>query len=527
MFPNLLKCINIKDKKLVQDIIILSVAYFFVHGYMLVLTGTFHDDWLSFFRDILTKNMEGYESGRPYYSFVIEMVWLLPGYGYRVLSFITYWLTYIFIFCSFCNLKIIETRKAKYIALICMSAPINDARVLLANYPYALGMLLFWIACYILTKKIEDIFKLNARIVVLGIFFMSFSLNSNLVFYCIVLIYLVIKIKKIYKIIDFIILPVLFYILNRIFFPVYGAYVGYNKVTFDKLVWGIKHLPQVVVETFITLLNVVSDRNVYVWLAVLISVIIIFGLFLINRKLRFYENNSEKTNNNQFAGKTDVLITIVGIIALVAGAFPYVVVRQVPNLQFTGIQGRDSMLLGLGISMIIVGCCHEKIRLFVTIFLVLIGFFHFETWYLNYQREWYIQLAYQNEIANIDDIKKGGNYLVSCEPDSTIGDRRFYTWTGNTVVATGRQNVFMLNGEKDADILSDYNIMNSILTHYPMYSEYLWDHESIDGKITMHTDITLSKTIRIKAYELFNSSKYDEEINKIVTIEYYEIEKMQ
>ena len=85
---------RIKNNKWLRDLLLISIVCLLIHGSMLILTGTFHDDWLSFFHDARTKLMEGYESGRPYYSLIIMMIWNLPGYGYRILAFLTYWAAY-------------------------------------------------------------------------------------------------------------------------------------------------------------------------------------------------------------------------------------------------------------------------------------------------------------------------------------------------------------------------------------------------------------------------------------------------
>ena len=121
----------LREKAWLRDVIIISVIYILIHGFILILTGTFHDDWLSFFKETVTKDMEGFESGRPYYSFVIEAVWNLPGYGYRILAFITYWISYFLIYASFCRITFVRRSEVVLITLICMAALVNDAGGLL------------------------------------------------------------------------------------------------------------------------------------------------------------------------------------------------------------------------------------------------------------------------------------------------------------------------------------------------------------------------------------------------------------
>ena len=166
-------------------------------------------------------------------------------------------------------------------------------------------------------------------------------------------------------------------------------------------------------------------------------------------------------------------------------------IRQSSVIAFSGIQGRDSIQIGLGIALVLMGVTKKKTRTFFVTLIVVAGMFHFCTCYLNYQTEWYRQVVFQKRIADVPEIKNGGNYVVTCSQTSTVGDRRFYTWSGNTAAATGRMNTFMLNGQNDMDLLKNEEAMQSILVHYPMYKDYVYNTE-IEGNIEY--EIKLSNT---------------------------------
>ncbi len=513
----------LREKTWLRDIIIISITYILIHGFMLILTGTFHDDWLSFFKDTVTKDMEGLESGRPYYSFVIEVVWNLPGYGYRILAFITYWISYLLIYATFYRITCNHRSEAVLITLICMAVPVNDARVLLANYPYGLGMMLFYAGLCLLAGNIRKLQMVPIRAVILGLFFLSFTLNSNLVLYGVVILYLMVvfKIRYIYKYLDFIFLPVAFYLLNHQLFPVYGAYANYNVVTIDKLKWAVLSIPVILADTLVTFIKLICPNNTRCWITIFISLIALMtGRSVL--KLFFDKSNAETiypVEDEKTLGSRS-LAFLFGIVTLIAGVFPYAVVRQDTHIAFTGIQGRDSIQAGLGLALMLIGGVNKKIRAGVVAFILVAGVFHFNTWYLNYQMEWYRQLFFQNEIEKIEDIKKGGNYLVKCVPESIVGDRRFYTWSGNTSAATGRKNVFALNGNGDKWILSDSKHMKSILSHYPMYTDYIDDHSWIDGEVELSVDMSRKDALALKALEMFDHHEFERRISTIGESQY-------
>lgn len=516
----------IDSRSWIKDLIYISVVMFFLHGFIMVLTGTFHDDWLSLFQDAATKDMEGFESGRPYYSLIIKIIWNLPGYSYRILIYFTYWLSYLFTYGMFYSINELRRQDALMITIITMAAPINDARVLLANFPYALGMLFFFVAAFVLVRYMDKLDNLLVRLGTLCLFFLSFTLNSNLVLYAVVLLYLVMRKRwRIYKYVDFFLIPFIFYFLNIKLFPVYGAYKDYNVVTWDRVKWALTNLPEIFSNTIISVVRLLAGSHAITWIALGITIAVLLSRYLyrkggLNGFLDTKENAVSRDGITQSMSHCSVLICLFGILLLVAGVFPYAVIRQNPVIQMVGIAGRDSINIGLGIALICYGGVNRRLRTGFIVFFVVAAFLHLNSYYLSYQTEWYRQLAFQRKIVNIADIQNGGNFIVNCTPKSMVNDRRFYTWSGNTAVATGKRNVFMLNGQKDASILKKAAVMNMVLSHYPMYKDYRFDHSTVDGTVVYSAEISRSKTVILKIYEAFNRVRFDNEINSIGTLKY-------
>lgn len=518
----------INSRPWLKDLIYISVIMFFLHGFILFLTGTFHDDWLSLFKDIATKDMEGFESGRPYYSFIIKLIWGLPGYSYRILIYITYWLSYLFIYGMLFNINELSRRDVFLITIITMAAPINDARVLLANYPYALGMLCFFAATFVLVRYMETLDSLPVRLGALCLFFLSFTLNSNLVLYAVVLLYIVMRKRwNTYKYIDFFLIPFVFYFLNKKLFPVYGAYKDYNVVTWNRVKWVLLNLPEIFANSITSVIKLLIGNAVSSWVVVG-STIVILTVCYLYRKYRLNEFFNKKECEGVEVGSTHIaqvnfsndLIFLFGVLFLITAIFPYAVIRQNPVIQMVGIAGRDSINIGLGIALLCYGGINRRLHNGFIVFFVLAAFLHLNSYYLSYQTEWYRQLAFQKKVASVEDIQNGGNFIVNCTPKSMVNDRRFYTWSGNTAVATGKRNVFMLNGQKDASILKNATTMNTILSHYPMYKDYRYNHSSIDGTVVYSADISRKKTFLLKMYEIFNRECFEKEIDLIGTLNY-------
>lgn len=146
--------------------------------------------------------------------------------------------------------------EALYLSLLYTVFPINDARVLLATFPYSVGWLSFFIGLYmfVLWWKDKSRKRLLLRIVTLIFFLHSFILNSLLVYYAIVLLYIfcmeyiynrrIMKATaRMFKYMDFILLPIVYFVGKQLLFPAYGRYENYNSVTLSKVLSAVHRLP--------------------------------------------------------------------------------------------------------------------------------------------------------------------------------------------------------------------------------------------------------------------------------------------
>ena len=212
-----MKVTNISNKPILS----ISIVYLLSHGFLLFITGRWWDDWCLWG---VTKNQLvewSMEMGRPE---TIPVNWLLhslPEGSYRILVFFLFYFSYIFFYKILYIGINLSKRDSLSIALLCVVLPMNDARALECVFPYSLGVFLFLSAFYLLVLLFSNKRrKTYLRIIIHVLFFASFILNSNLVMYATVLIFILYKEKTIHSYLryaDFVCIPLLFFAIKTFF----------------------------------------------------------------------------------------------------------------------------------------------------------------------------------------------------------------------------------------------------------------------------------------------------------------------
>ncbi len=114
--------------------------------------------------------------------------------------------------------------------------------------PYGVFYACFFYSILVLTEYMDGKKTLFLwRIFIWALFFISFYVNSLLLFYSIVLLYIIYKLQEdnhtlisslllkrcVMKYGDFIVLPILFWVIKKKFFAPYGLYQTYNQINFS------------------------------------------------------------------------------------------------------------------------------------------------------------------------------------------------------------------------------------------------------------------------------------------------------
>jgi hypothetical protein len=230
---------------------------FFSHGLLLLMDGIYWDCYILF--DMLRTNdfsrlfiwmrEMGFIFSGP--AFLHMAVKLTFGnhfiFGYRLLAFLCIYLSGVLLFKIISRLKIMDEWSAFFVAALSILYPMQRAAFLGVILPYLFCLLLFLAATYITINKVFDGLKATNirsiawRILSLLLFLVSFYTNSILFFYFgfLFLLYLVspenginylIKIKSfIINKADYVLIPFVFFSVQKSLFASYGYYSDYNQ----------------------------------------------------------------------------------------------------------------------------------------------------------------------------------------------------------------------------------------------------------------------------------------------------------
>lgn len=310
----------------------ITIVYLLAHFFMLILSGNWWDDLTFESHDLLYINEVASQSGRPEWNLLVPFCWSLPNNG-RILIFFLYYLISLSIDNLLKNSDLFDKEDSLLITLLFIIIPVNEARILISNFAYTCGLTLFYItfALFVRWNKLEKSNKkIIYRIILLIMFYFSFILNSLLAYFYIVIFYLFvlemkkygqINIKNIFNSIknviihywDFIIVPFIYYGVNKIFFPTYGDVFGsYNSITISRLIKCIVLIPMNIFNSISSVLVNLSSTINLVTLFIIAMIILIY--------LWEHKNESLILSNN-------VVLCLCSLIVLAFGLLPYVVVR--------------------------------------------------------------------------------------------------------------------------------------------------------------------------------------------------------
>jgi hypothetical protein len=248
---------------------------------------------------------------------------------------------------------------ATALAVLVVALPIFDLLGELALWMNTACVLLFWLA-WVLLSRLQGLAGVRAiavRLAALGLFFISFDLNSNLVmFYAVAVVIaglrlpdlrfqtLLARLPRIaIRYADFLVLPILFWIWKTLFTPTSGFYAtGYNQPSLapDRLSNGYTGL----VVHFVVpgLLELFSSSN-----RVLAALIVAGIAAAVSQRVAATQSDLDVPR-----GRGPRLV-LWGLFLLLAAAFPYIAVGQ--QLASEGWLSRNCILCPLPVAMIACG----------------------------------------------------------------------------------------------------------------------------------------------------------------------------
>lgn len=270
--------------------------------------------------------------------------------------------------------------------MLAATAPFYDVLGDVSLWMHVSCVLLFWLAWVLVANAVQSQGPrcLALRCMALSVFFLSFTLNSLLVFfYAVATAFFLLRtrgrpfvdrcaqlLKTVLRWPDFIALPIVFWIWKSICTPTSGYYENYNKPNFatDHLLQGLALTVQVfLAPTSVELFTPVS------WALAAAIAGGLIGYRLVSRLPQLADGEANSPISSPLLG-------FCGLILFLGAAFPYVVVGQ-PIASY-GWWSRNAILMPLPISMLSVavaigltGRLHGRPKAWFVVTAILTGLF--------------------------------------------------------------------------------------------------------------------------------------------------------
>lgn len=522
----------------------ITITYVAAHWFLLVATGRWWDDWVYANKnwDYLFEVM--IQSSLPLSAVADGSNWLFPDGFYRVLVFAWYYVSTVLFYKILKKMDFFSKDACFWITMLFVTTPVFDARILWIMYPYAIGMPLFLSGFYltICNENIRTKEGIIKRIISLLLLMLSYCFLQSAMLFAIPLVlylcYLEMKnnwnwnnvknniirfLKAILHYSDFLIEPIVWYFGDKILFPGYGMYGEVYYINWSDLPSIIKDSPKNACVSLsrivITYFNVVKSSDL-----ALCVVLLAIGVYTVKTLIDVKNHKVLDSSSNSFV--MDFLMTLLGFSVFFLALFPYVVKRD-SAIKNTYIDGRDSVLFGIGMAIFLYYGLYTVLRgnipKLVMNLLIMLGVLHFNYIYLDWQESYYQQVQLQHEIAQNAEIRDHDTFLIMYRGGLICSN--FYQTNGNSWAATGEETRYYIPG---TDSLSDFIEMTDdtwFLNAYGM-KEYKIGEKIIDGIIFVdYSDIGKRTLVMQKYNEIFHKDTFDAWIDEIKDIKYVPITK--
>lgn len=512
---------------------IITVVYSLTNIFLLLLSGCWWDDWTFMSHDLVYVNEVATQSGRPEWNLLIPLCWSLVNNG-RLLIFVLFYIDALLIYNILNDSFLFSKKDSLVIALLFIVLPVNDARLLISNFPYDVGLFLFYLALFIFMRM----FKMNIknvffRLFNVFLFLISFILTSLLSYYYLIFIYLIYAnfknskektiIRKllfsikdaIFKYLDYFILPFVYIILNKLLFTTTGDFSARSSISLEGIIKTFKYIPLSIVNIYRSIVE--NMFSVISYLPVL--VIIVIACFVL------YKKQDKVINDDK---KKSIIFIVVGFVVLYLGLFVYAVIRK-NVISCTGVKGRDSVLTPLGISISLYylfslfGYRAKKCLCFI---FVLLGLLSTNLLYIEWQKDYYYQLCMENLFKD-PIIENNDTFFVADLNESEIEGQRYYSINTNAYHVYNDQTRFFIPKVSNLYMLTSDEYIDeakSILNYSHMMKDYNPDDYCLDAVLIYESDFDWKQVVLLKYYELFDNNKFNELIRNNGSMEIIEVE---
>ncbi|MGJ0342802.1 hypothetical protein NG769_10060, partial [Aliarcobacter cryaerophilus] len=259
-----------------------------------------------------------------------------------------------------------------------------------------------------------------------------------------------------------------------------------------------------------------SVQILYPFLIIIILLIIIIKIFITNKYINVFKEESKKY----------LILFFIGLIIFILGSLPYLAVGKIPSM--VEMNSRFQILLPLGFSIMIYYIVEfifsYRVKKYVLIILCLsFMFFHIKDQFL-WNIDWQYQQSIQENFKNSELIKNNSTFLVIYDLKNGLHSNRkqaTYELGGISKKAFGVDNKFFT-----ANL--DWMYLSKLCKDYKQYNCFTWNYYNevitININNTLHKNVGASRKkilnffLKLKYLELFNKDKYKQEVIKLVEI---------
>ncbi|OGC04149.1 hypothetical protein A2276_06010 [candidate division WOR-1 bacterium RIFOXYA12_FULL_43_27] len=442
-----------------NKIIWLFLVILLCHGFFLIMNGICWDDYVLIpqllsgnYNEVISIYSEsGYILGGPAYLHIAYSFLFGSNlvFGYRFFAFIWIVLSGILVYKIFKKLKF-KDLDSFFIASLASIYPAFKAAFIAIHAHYIFCYFVFILGVYIFVYKVKNnefslgLSQLFWRGLSILLFVLSFFTSSILVFYCGVLFFIITKdmigrnsikimISSLFKYLDYWIIPMLFFFVEKTYFPAYGFYANQNELQFASTGKLLRVFAAFWKGIYVAIRASLSIINIPLFIS--IPAFVFFACYL------FYRLIKEAIDSKEISNK---LITYVfSWMLLILAIFPYAAVGKFPDSSYAS---RHLLLVGLPLALILfcfIRFIEKELQLGIKavniMFISLILLFSYvgiEN-YINWQYRFIKDESIMLQLKEMPYSKKYSTFFIendtnkaSSSIETAIYNYSYYEWSG-------------------------------------------------------------------------------------------------
>src|SRR5688572_69563 len=405
------------------DLLAVLCIYAVAHGWMLLNRGVYWDDWLIVGWTSAEYTQVYREYGLPMFGPYHDALNALGISAYRILVFLSYLAAAMCLWAILRRITHIDRRTAFFLLLFFVLFPSNSARISIMASRTSVCNALFFVGLWALVVYLES-GKLHWRVASLACLFASFLTHSVLAFHVVVLALIGYHVRRatgsfrplvpwFARHPDFLLLPVVFWVVKVAWWTPYASYRGYNQVTPEGFLQAFSFIDSAVRESFVA-----PIVNAFMLPLPLIGAAVAGAVYV---AYRLGAEHSAPAGKREDAG-----FLLFGFVVFVAGVFPYLAVGKIPAAEEW--DSRHQLLTPLGASFLLVylarlGFRYPRQNAVLALLAILFAADNARVW-VAFQRDWYKQVAVMENLKALPEAQQGTRFIFDDRATDLDANRR-------------------------------------------------------------------------------------------------------